>query len=100
MHKITIEMPEVARCEVSECAYNLGKACHAKAITVGYGETPGCDTYMRSGQHVSNTTDLVAGVGACKVSGCRYNRDLECTADQITVGYVGSEIRCLTYSPR
>jgi hypothetical protein len=36
-------------------------------------------------------------VGACKVTACRYNDDLECGADSISVGHDKSGIRCMTY---
>lgn len=95
--KITIEMPNVSGCQVTECGYNRDKACHARAITIGDGVHPGCDTYFSPGQHVQNTIQR-AGVGACKVTGCRYNSDFECGADNIQVGFAGDAINCLTYT--
>lgn len=97
--KITIEMPQVSACEVTECAYNLNRDCHARAITIGDGVHPGCDTYLRSTAHASHYQDL-AGVGACKVIGCQFNEEFECMAENIRVGIKGSEINCLTYTPR
>lgn len=94
--EITLEMPMIESCNVSECTYNRDSACHAKAITVGDGETPGCDTYMHASKHVRNTS-LCAGVGACKVSGCRHNSDFECGADQIEVASCGGGVFCTTY---
>lgn len=99
MEKITIEMPWVSQCEVTKCAYNTECKCHAKAITVGHGTIPGCDTFFEASRHTS-LTELKAGVGACKVAGCRFNREYECHAESIQVGYVGEEVRCRTYSPR
>lgn len=97
--KMTIDMPVVAECEISDCAYNQKLACHARAITIGNGVTPGCDTYFPSSTHAKNV-ETIAGVGACKVNGCMHNADLECTAQRIHVGFAGSRVDCLTYSLR
>lgn len=97
--KLTIDMPLVAECAVSECAYNIGKACHARAITIGDGIHPGCDTFFGNAQHAHDTKHK-AGVGACKVSGCRHNDDYECTAPKISVGYQGQDISCLSFHAR
>lgn len=97
--KITLDMPLVAQCEVSDCAYNVDDGCHARAITVGDGMHPGCDTYFDSNDHTrSNGTR--AGVGACKVSGCKFNDDYECSASNIDVGYGAEDVECLTFTPR
>lgn len=82
--KFTIDMPDVSVCSVLSCAYNVGASCRAKAITVGDGLHPGCDTFTESRRHAHGDTP-VAGVGACKVAVCRYNRDLECAAYSIRV---------------
>jgi hypothetical protein len=44
--------------------------------------------------------DLIAGVGACKVSTCEYNQRLECHAPSITVGRQSDEVDCLTFQHR
>lgn len=97
--KITINVPEILECTVTECAYNVDVACHAKAITVGDGVHPGCDTYL-GGCSSHTKRGRTAGVGACKATGCSHNEDYECTADSIKVGFKGSTIDCLTYSAR
>jgi len=94
--EITLEMPMIESCNVSECTYNLNSACHAKAITIGDGKTPGCDTYMHASKHVRNAS-LCAGVGACKVSGCQHNSDFECSAERIEVASCGGGVFCTTY---
>ncbi|MGD8783900.1 MAG: DUF1540 domain-containing protein [Thioalkalispiraceae bacterium] len=94
--KMTIDIPLVSTCEVSECAYNIEQNCHACAITIGDGVHPGCDTYFSNDMHTNSITHI-AGVGACKVTACRYNDDLECGADSISVGHDKSGIRCMTY---
>jgi hypothetical protein len=97
--KITLEIPAVRACNVEGCAYNVDMNCHARAITVGDGVHPGCDTFFGGGDghtHWGGT----AGVGACKVSGCRHNADFECMADGISVGYSGGTVHCMTFQAR
>lgn len=98
MEKITIEMPLVSSCTVNDCAYNVTQSCHAKAITIGDGHNPGCDTFFELSSH-NKETKRIAGVGACKVSTCKYNNDYECVAVNINVGLVSNHnINCLTFS--
>lgn len=99
MEALNIEMPHVNKCDVKTCGYNKESACHAKAITIGDGDNPGCDTFFNTGKHAKND-QIIAGVGACKVSGCMYNNDFECAANSITVGFVGDKINCKTYKPK
>lgn len=97
--EIMIDMPAVGACSVTECAYNNDSKCHAKAITVGNGAHPGCDTFLGGG--VDHTQlRVTAGVGACKVTGCRHNAELECMADSIEVGIQQRVANCLTYETR
>jgi len=95
--KVRNEMPAVGSCEVTQCAYNVSKNCHARAITVGDAQNPNCDTYLGIPQR-SRETQRIAGVGACKVTGCKFNDDFECSAESILVGYRGTRINCLTFS--
>jgi hypothetical protein len=97
--KLTIDMPVVSECAVSECVYNLNKACHARAITIGDGVHPGCDTFFGATQHARDAGRR-AGVGACKVTGCKHNDDYECSAPKIAVGYQGKNIQCLSFHAR
>jgi len=97
--KITIEIPVVSECSIVECSYNAGSACHAKAITIGNGVHPGCDTFLHMSAHVRERQRR-SGVGACKVIACRFNDDLECGADAISVGRAAQEVACLTFVPR
>lgn len=97
--KITLEMPQVAKCFVTQCAYNAGASCHAKAITVGDNARPACDTFFSTLSH-SQSLAILAGVGACKVAECRYNEDFECTAEKIEVGFKGKAADCLTFAGR
>jgi len=95
--KISIDMPHVQSCSISDCAYNVSNRCHARAITIGDGVNPGCDTAFLNAPLHTQDKRQIAGVGACKVSGCRYNDDLECNADSIEVGFVDKRINCLKY---
>lgn len=95
MNMMTISMPFVSECKVSECAYNVNNSCHAKAITIGDGVHPGCDTFFGTARHTRDAA-RTAGIGACKVIGCKFNDDYECMADHISVGRVGDSVECLT----
>ena len=97
MNTKTIEMPDVTRCDASVCAYNTGNGCRARAITIGDGAFPGCDTFL-GGVEDSAVASRIAGVGACKVVGCKYNDDLECQADAIIVAAASAPPACQTYS--
>lgn len=94
------KMPQVKDCTISDCAYNSKKTCHAMAITIGdKPDDPVCDTYFHSEVH-GGISNLTAGVGACKTSGCSYNRDFECAAPAIHVGLKGAHPDCLTFESR
>lgn len=99
MNKLLLETPLVTQCDVNACSYNVNSNCHARAITVGNGAHPGCDTFFAASGHVQNA-EYIAGIGACKVSGCRFNDDLECTTTNIKVGMVQSQATCVTFTPR
>jgi hypothetical protein len=94
--KITLEMAPVTMCGAHQCAYNVYRACHAKAITIGDGQNPGCDTFFGANDH-ANDVKRIAGVGACKVSDCQYNTDYECIAKGIEVRVTHDGIHCLTF---
>ncbi len=99
MKHLTIDMPIVAECLASECAYNINQNCHARAITVGNSLHAGCDTFFSGSMH-TKAAARTAGVGACKSLDCKHNDDLECMADSIRVARVVKEVNCMTYSPR
>lgn len=96
MKTISIEMPVVSECAAIDCAYNVSRNCHARAITVGDDAHPGCDTFLKSRGH-TKAARRTAGIGACKVSACKFNEDFECMTESIRVG---DEISCLTYMAR
>ncbi|MFS1524208.1 DUF1540 domain-containing protein [Microbulbifer sp. 2304DJ12-6] len=93
---IATDMPEVSKCAVTQCAYNANDGCHARAITIGNGADPDCDTFLANAKHTSSAR--TAGVGACKMEGCKFNDDFECSADSIQVGRNGSANNCLSYT--
>jgi hypothetical protein len=95
--RLKIDLPIVSECSVAACAYNAEQRCHAKAITVGDGAHPACDTFLAASVHTHSAAQ--AGVGACKVSSCKYNRDLECTAERVQIGNHQSHADCLTFEP-
>jgi len=70
MVKICIECQLFRNVLLLECAYNHDKVCQARAITVGDGINPGCDTFLEGSQHAMPNMDS-AGIGACKITGCK-----------------------------
>lgn len=93
---ITMMMPVVTQCMVTDCAYNLKNTCNARAITIGDGIHPGCDTFFSNSTHTHDFNEFT-GVGACKVVSCRFNSEFECNADEIHVGRNKSGVCCLNY---
>lgn len=91
-------MSQISKCSMKDCGYNVNENCHAKAITVGDYSNPGCDTYFANQFHVKET-QLSAGVGACKVETCQFNKDFECTSESISVGMKKGKVNCLTFIP-
>lgn len=99
MPTITVQMPSIRVCSISDCSYNADQACHARAITVGDGAEPNCDTFSNNPRCSPNISQI-AGVGACKVHSCTFNEKCECQADSIEVGENSHGIQCLTFAPR
>ena len=99
MKHIEIIMPEVKHCSVESCGFNKNAGCHARAITVGDEETPGCDTFFAIADRAGHAKSVgrISGVGACKVADCKYNEDYECMADAIVVGFNNNKASCQTY---
>ena len=95
--KVMWEMTMVAKCTVHICTYNQNERCHARAITVGDGVEPHCDTYFSCGKHCKSGGQ--ASVGACKVADCRFNIDYECTNPGIEVEMYGGAARCCACEP-
>ena len=93
-------MPKVTECDVTQCAYNQQKKCHALAITIGDGSHPHCDTYCQTTSMKGGDLAAMAGVGACKTIECSHNDHLECRAPSIRVGHLIDDIDCQTFKPR
>ncbi len=91
-----MEMPAVNQCAATGCAYNQQQTCHALAITIGDGQDAHCDTFFGV-SFKGGVLSSVGKVGACKVSSCRHNVDLECQAPGIDVGYAHNTVDCLTF---
>lgn len=98
MKYVAEEAVPIERCGVQNCAYNVNGECHAKAITVGDGDNPRCDTYFSGENHTHSEKKGV--VGACKVAGCIYNHDFQCNAPSIQVDEGNDPADCLTYRRR
>ncbi len=89
-------MPKISQCDVSECAYNHNKMCHALAITVGGGADHMCDTFIES-EMQGGDPQTVGSVGACRCMDCGHNDSLECQANEIQIGHMKNEVDCMTY---
>ena len=95
-----MKMPKVMGCSVDSCAYNTEKSCHAMAITVGEpAGDPSCDTFFIAEKH-GGVMDMTAGVGACKLADCKFNKDYECSAASISVGMQQGKPDCMTFEAR
>ncbi|MFF4771617.1 DUF1540 domain-containing protein [Microtetraspora fusca] len=57
-----------------------------------------CDTFF-SVPSKGGDPSVTGRVGACKMSDCRHNVQLECQASGIVVGYAQDAADCLTYAP-
>ena len=91
-----MKMAHIKNCGLSDCGYNISGHCHALSITVGGPGDHQCDTFFKHEGKGGNPS-AVGMVGACKVTSCSHNADLECSADNITVGRFGTEVDCMTF---
>jgi len=96
---MAMNMSKIKSCEVTDCAFNRSRACHALAITVGDASHPRCDTFMKS---ASKGGDIAStgSVGACKIDSCKFNKSLECSSKDISVGLHQGHADCKTFSAR
>jgi len=90
-------LPIIQRCEVTQCFFNTGQACHAPAITVG-STHPACDTFAAAAGHTARTD--TGAVGACHITDCRFNDAMLCSASQIVVLGHSGHADCGTFQPR
>jgi len=91
-----MKMVRVRSCDAEECAYNTKSKCHTIAITVGGGLSPLCDTSI-IGIKKGGLPNITAGVGACKVESCQFNKSFECVADCIRVKVFTLLPECATF---
>lgn len=93
-----IEMPKVVDCGMEMCAYNKEKKCHVLAINVG-GSVPICEAFVKAAVKCASS-EIIGGVGACKMKDCQFNECLMCAASGIHVQSSGSQAMCDTYKLR
>lgn len=93
-----MDMPKVLDCGVEMCSYNREKKCRAMAINVG-GSGPICEAFVKTSAKCG-TSDVIGGVGACKVKDCMFNDCLQCTASGIDVEWHGTQAMCDTFKLR
>ena len=87
-------MSKIIECQVTSCAFNREKNCHAPAITIG-GPPACCDTFIDSAEE--GGTAIRGSVGACKMTDCLYNDDMECSAGQVKISTQKCDADCVTY---
>ncbi len=92
-------MSKIARCDATDCSYNMNSKCHTMAITVGNSECAFCDTYTKISEK-GGAGDVIGGVGACRESDCKHNKSLECNAGSIDVGLHAGHADCVTYKKK
>lgn len=69
------------------------------AITVGGPEDCAhCDTYSVALKGGNPEQD--GAVGACRVPGCVHNKAMECTAQEVRIGWHESHPDCRTFVPK
>ena len=94
---MAMQMPKISGCEVTGCSFNQNRQCHAMAITVGGPEACACcDTYLDA-PGKGGVADMTGGVGACKMSGCSFNKAFECGAPSVKVGLHQGHADCTTF---
>jgi hypothetical protein len=95
-----MQMPHVQTCDMTDCAYNKHKQCHAIAITIGDEQGPKCDTFWSKREMKMKAGDptQMGHVGACHIDTCMYNDRLQCGAEGVTVGHKSEMPQCLTYN--
>lgn len=84
-------------CTTTACAFN-NNGCNALAITIG-GATGAatCGTFVTLDVR-GGSADSKASVGACQRLECKFNNDLLCTADGVSIA--GDTAQCQTYVAR
>ena len=90
-----MEITKVAQCDMFTCAYNRDQMCHTVGITVGpHAE---CNTYVHGSPQ--GFPEVVAGIGACLASNCKFNKNLECQAPKVDIINHDRHADCETFQP-
>lgn len=93
-----MEMTKIVNCNANNCVYNKDNMCHTMAVNIG-DDTPVCDTFMATNTK-AGYDDIQGGVGSCKVSHCKFNSSLECTANNISMVSMSNHVDCATYTKK
>lgn len=96
-----MNMTPVSNCGATSCSFNQDSQCHAIAITIAIAEASKaeCNTYADLSLK-GGSREIIAGVGACKVTSCRNNKNLECSAPAIQIDRKDGKVLCLTYQAK
>ncbi len=72
-------MPQIVRCEETNCRYNEAAACRAGAVTIGVRRRPVCESRSRSVVQ-SAIGPVIGTVEICHMRRCVHNENSLCTA--------------------
>ncbi len=92
-----MDMTQIEKCGMKNCAYNMDGDCHTLAITVGpHAE---CNTFVYASSK-GGFEEANGGIGACLAADCCYNDRLECRALKIGVSGHDKHADCEIYQQR
>jgi hypothetical protein len=99
--RMKVSMPSINECEVKNCVFNAKNNCHARAINVGGPDDacPSCDTFF-TGSLKGGNQKVIAGVGVCKVSTCKFNELFDCHAKGVHIKLHENHADCATFISR
>jgi hypothetical protein len=88
------ELPTVTECSATSCSYNHD-GCHAAAITIS-ADHADCATFLPLGID-GGLPKVVASVGACQRTDCRFNVAAVCTAPAVRIDGGHGAAHCQTF---
>ncbi len=92
-----MDMTNISKCSMENCAYNMDGLCHTLAITVGpHAE---CNTYIHASSR-GGFNNVTGGIGACLATDCKFNKQLECSASKIDVASHDKHADCDTFKKK
>ncbi len=91
-----MDMSQIMKCSMADCAYNRDNLCHTLGISVG--PHTECNTYIHASSK-GGFQEAKGGVGACSASDCSFNDRLECRASGINVASHDRHADCETFKP-